>query len=45
MTREEVAIGMVLLRNRPNYSYVIVENTDGIVNYEIVEPRKGGDEK
>ena len=45
MMNEELLIGMVLLRNRPNYSYVLVEKSDGIIKYEVVEPEMCGDEK
>lgn len=43
MTKEEITIGMVLLRNRPNYSYVMVEKDGDVIKYEVVESGKSGE--
>lgn len=40
MTKEEIVVGMMLLRNRSDYSYVMVEKDGENLNYTVIELEK-----
>ncbi len=45
MTKEEIMIGVLLLRKRPDYSYVIVEKDGEHVSYTVKEPCSESEEE
>lgn len=38
MSKEEIFIGMLLLRSKVDYSYVLMRKDGNNISYEVIEP-------